>query len=385
MSHWKTISLVLCLAPGAHAKPQAPPETTPIDRALANTRRYVTEHSKDVQGHFVLGRLHLLRYGGAKDAALSKRRPEPPSLELDDPGQVPLLRRTPVDAMDAAELDAALSELQTAAQLDPKEPRVLLSLAWALAERAAQAKDHNGSEEALAAYQRAFDQARQTADESHRGLGPELDVEAGEGLIDLLGARTDGASKKRAAEVKAFLDHKRSAPRAISPVVVLFDGSASLAPHVDPKARLHFDLDGLDTHRAWPWLRPTAGFLVWDPDACGHIRDGRQLLGNVTWWGLWRTGYEPLAALDDDGDGSLSGDELAGLGLWVDRDGDGVSEPGEVTDLRSFGVVRLTVAADGLREGVAWQRAGVTLRDGRTLSTFDWLPLSVPEPSLSAR
>jgi hypothetical protein len=45
---------------------------------------------------------------------------------------------------------------------------------------------------------------------------------------------------------------------------------------------------------------------------------------------LVERGYQPLAALDDDGNGWLSDRELSGIGVWRDKNQDGVADPGEV-------------------------------------------------------
>ncbi|MBS2030810.1 MAG: hypothetical protein JST54_23100 [Deltaproteobacteria bacterium] len=380
MRRWVISSLVLAGASHAAAKPMMPPEPAPMARALNNVERYVKAHPDDEQGHFTLGRLHLLTYGGETDVRLIGGEKQTPYLYFDDPG-----RGAPPGKGPAAELDAAIAELERAVKLDANDVRPQVSLAWALEERAARSPNHEGAADALAAWRKVF--ARTKVDDAHpaRGIGPDLDLEAADGIARLLAGKSDAASQKELAELKAYRDKTEKAPRAISPVVVLLDGSDALVPHVDSQAHRHFDLDGLDRNRAWPWLRPTAAFLAWDPDGCGRIRDGRQLFGNVTWWGLWRDGYEPLALLDDDGDGALSGDELAGLVLWTDQNSDGVSDSGEVLDVRAAGVVRIQVSPDGVRDGVTWQRAGVTMRNGKKLATYDWTPQSLSEPKVSVR
>ena len=105
-----------------------------------------------------------------------------------------------------------------------------------------------------------------------------------------------------------------------------------LAGLVDPSARVSFDLDGFGP-RTWTWITPDAGWLVFDPRGTGRITSGLQLFGNVTFWLFWNTGYDALRAFDDDGNGVLRGDELAGLAVWRDVNVDGVSRAGEFTRL----------------------------------------------------
>jgi hypothetical protein len=114
-----------------------------------------------------------------------------------------------------------------------------------------------------------------------------------------------------------------------------------------------FDLDGTGRPQTYPWLRPDAAFLVWDPQHTGRITSGRQLFGNVTWWMFWNDGYQAMAALDDNHDGWLTGCELAGLALWFDVNQNGVSDPGEVipidkTDIEGIAVLPEALGAHAL-------------------------------------
>ena len=109
---------------------------------------------------------------------------------------------------------------------------------------------------------------------------------------------------------------------------------------------------------------------------------GAQLFGGYTWEIFWRNGYEPLAVLDADGDAMLSGDELAGIALWFDRNSNGVSDRGEVQTLAEAGITALSTrptATDGIHPT---NSAGVTFSDGRVLPTWDWMarPAADPKP-----
>jgi hypothetical protein len=92
-----------------------------------------------------------------------------------------------------------------------------------------------------------------------------------------------------------------------------------------------------------------------------------QLFGSVTWWMFWPDGWRALAALDDDGDGWLSGAELDGIAVWRDRNQNGVSDPGEVVPAADAGIVRIaTHATSGERNP-----RGVITRGG-ALPSLDW-------------
>jgi hypothetical protein len=97
---------------------------------------------------------------------------------------------------------------------------------------------------------------------------------------------------------------------------------------------------------------------------------------------FWKNGFEPLAALDDNGDGWLTERELDGIGVWQDRNGNGVSDQGEVIPAAQFGIVALGVHPQGTVDGVLAERNGVVMR-GDSFTLYDWVPS--PERVLRAR
>jgi hypothetical protein len=166
-------------------------------------------------------------------------------------------------------------------------------------------------------------------------------------------------------------------PGVVHPVFFPLVVRNRLAELIDSSQRVKFDLAGDTSPERWPWLRPNAAFLAWDPENTGHITSGRQLFGTLTWQMFWRNGFEPLAALDDNRDGTLEGRELKGIVVWHDRNGNGRSEAGEVTSLESAGIVAIRTRPTGIEEGVATHSAGVVFRDGSKRPVFDWTPQSV--------
>jgi hypothetical protein len=106
----------------------------------------------------------------------------------------------------------------------------------------------------------------------------------------------------------------------------------------------------------------------------------------VTWWLFWKDGYAPLAALDDDHNGWLEEAELKGIAMWFDRNGNGVSDQGEVAALDNLGVRRISAHGERNSDGVLANANGIEFRDGSTAATFDWTPVShaselLPRPS----
>lgn len=80
---------------------------------------------------------------------------------------------------------------------------------------------------------------------------------------------------------------------------------------------------------------------------------------------FWRDGFQALSALDDNHDGWLSGAELTGLAVWIDRNQNGRSDPGEVISLADAGILRISVQAAVDADGTLANPRGIEFIDGR--------------------
>jgi hypothetical protein len=96
--------------------------------------------------------------------------------------------------------------------------------------------------------------------------------------------------------------------------------------------------------KAWDPKTGGDGMLVWDADGDGKITSGKELFGHVDLNGknTFKNGYEKLAHyFDKDGDSVVRGSELKGLKIWEDRNGDGITQQGELVDLEKHGIRKL--------------------------------------------
>jgi hypothetical protein len=195
--------------------------------------------------------------------------------------------------------------------------------------------------------------------------------EAARYLIPLLDPEAD------AAEVKILRDRVSQLerlPRAITPIAIPLRAGLDALDITDATAIVHFDADGSGLARPWTWITPDAGWLVYDAHGSGRIKSALQLFGSVTFWAFWDHGYQALRALDDDGDDRLAGRELDGLAIWRDANSNGLSEPGEVRSLPSWGVIAISCAFEfdaSHPDEIAFSPGGVTFDDGTTRATFD--------------
>lgn len=130
----------------------------------------------------------------------------------------------------------------------------------------------------------------------------------------------------------------------LSPISLLWTVDAKIE---DSYTSVKFPLNPKVMDKVYEWrASETTPLLVHDPEGKGEITSGKQLFGTATFGKEWRHGYEPLATLDRDGDKKLTGDELKGLGLWFDKNRDGISQKGEVQSLAKVKVTALYVTPD---------------------------------------
>lgn len=166
--------------------------------------------------------------------------------------------------------------------------------------------------------------------------------------------------------------------RAITPILVPLVDGVGLDELVEPMASVPFDLDGSGHVRPWGWITPKAAWLVYDPDGKGQVTSAIQMFGNVTFWIFWYDGYAALRGLDDDGDGTLRGDELRGVALWQDSNSNGISEPGEVRAVAEWGLTSISCVGEPGSCGTTWASRGAAFRSGQTRPTYDWIASSQP-------
>lgn len=337
-----------------------------------------------------LGRKEAPRYDTPEYQAYDEKL-KAVEARLSTEGWVPATEQP--EATAAAHLTRAAEEFQTTLRLDPKLALARIGYASLLEDAGAWIKQHPAASvppairdatltTILDAYRDAW-QAEVAADLAHkegRGtLGPYemISYEAAQAYLRLAKANPAALTRderKTADEMKRSSAKEERGPFAITPIVFCLRATPSFRELLAPEATVTFPLRGYGPAGSWPWVRPETALLVWNPSGSGRIASGAQLFGGYTWEQFWPTGYEPLAVLDADGDGQLTGPELAGLAAWFDVNGNGVADPGEVHPLAELGVVALTTRATGCVEGnVPTNPHGITFADGRVLPTWDWL------------
>jgi len=374
----------------------------PVARLLQNVTAYVKAHPKDPQGYYTLGRINSAAFVQQTDKiTVYMDDPLPSITTYGDPFPLKsrfLDKNAPLSPQTLTYGTEAIRNYKKAADLNASDGRTWLGLGfqceqtlpfpdavaqgWKALGMAGKPEPEGMRQKALRCYREAY---RLIIDKDRTAayIGPvkPLSLEAAESIVRLQEKHAlSPADQKERDELQKQIAEFHSKPRAISPILISFQQHTSLSDLLSPQTHVRFDLAGDGLGRQWPWVKPTTGILVWDPKHTGKITSGLQLFGNVTWWLFWKDGYEPLAALDNNHNGWLEGAELQGTAVWFDRNGNGVADKGEVVSLASLGIKRIAAHSTGLADGVPANPAGVQLRDGSTLPTFDWTPTSLEPP-----
>jgi hypothetical protein len=112
----------------------------------------------------------------------------------------------------------------------------------------------------------------------------------------------------------------------------------------------YFDYKGNGFVESTGWVSESEGILVRDINGDGVINNGGELFGDQTLLAegsYAANGFTALAALDDNGDGVIDASDTAwsSLDVWVDANGDGVEETGELHTLSELGIKSLSLSS----------------------------------------
>ena len=125
--------------------------------------------------------------------------------------------------------------------------------------------------------------------------------------------------------------------RAISPIALDVDDSGAVE-YV--RGEFSFDLTGDGTaEELMAWFGPEEGILI--SKDFGDEISGEHLFGNQN--GEYQDGFAKLGKLDLNKDRIISGDELAGLAIWTDRNSNTRVDEGEISSIASHRIVSLAV------------------------------------------
>ncbi|GDX39867.1 hypothetical protein LBMAG21_01590 [Armatimonadota bacterium] len=390
--------LILLLAHPAYSKfANQNLEEVPVERLLKNLQDYLDKHPKEAQAHYTFGRICSMAYARnvkTISASLKNRNNSAndyPQLGRDDEFPREGMHTNPKEKPTPAKIQylrLAIEHYRAATILEPENFYAWLGYGWMVeqgvqyADRIPAPFDNKKAKVAKPVWRsealNAFRKVYEGSSKEGRGLMnfPDPAVEAGESILRVQKMRTSlltSKEKKEVTSIEKSLPELRQRPGAITPIIFPLTANASFQRLTATPKRVSFDMMGDGIRRQWSWVTPDAGFLVWNPKRNGRVTSGYQLFGTVTWCIMWKNGYEPLARLDNDKNGWLEGRELEGIGVWQDKNGNGICDAGEVLTLTQLGIARIAVRGHKKIGGVLSNPQGIVKRDGSTLPTFDWI------------
>ncbi|MCT7294601.1 hemolysin [Ralstonia sp. CHL-2022] len=124
----------------------------------------------------------------------------------------------------------------------------------------------------------------------------------------------------------------------VDPLVIDLTGSGIQLTSLS-KSNAYFDLYGTGFAVHTGWVGAGTGILVKGVNA-SSVGGISSLFGSAT-----EDGFSQLSSLDKNRDGLIDSNDpsYAGLGVWVDANGNGVADPGEVQSLQSLGITSINV------------------------------------------
>jgi len=180
------------------------------------------------------------------------------------------------------------------------------------------------------------------------------------GKLGVLGANGAVGDKLEAFSLLAF---EFSAYGSLAPVVLDLDGDGFGLTAVSGTGAT-FDMNGDGLSDDTGWIGRGDGFLVIDRNNDGKITDAAELSLAAETGGA-TGGLEGLARLDSNRDGVVDANDarFRELRVWVDVDGDGITDLGELRTLADAGIKSVSV------KGVATADRTIALGDSALLAT----------------
>lgn len=306
----------------------ARPQMIPVDRLLKNAESHLKANPDSKEARYILARIHYLAFARSSTTVPAFNEGDTERKPSIAPNWMINLKDRP-DEMDERDLTAyagvALQEFRKLVKEEPGNGLYQLGLGslleqivdWkerskitGLPDSLSKVSHDQARDSYLAAFRASFGKDSKLKNKPISGLRSLVSYEAGNAFLRLVAIESDAAPDLRAPtkEVKEGLEKIEAIPRsrAITPIVFSMKSASGLEQLLAPENVVEFDLRGYGPVVKTSWIKPETALLVWDPRKEGRITSGQQLFGGYTFQIFRDTGYDALAALDDDGNGIQS-------------------------------------------------------------------------------
>jgi hypothetical protein len=204
-------------------------------------------------------------------------------------------------------------------------------------------------------------------------------VDSGTRILDASGALsatiyTGRSTGAKTEELNIKTSYGQYKVYSQDPIVLDLDGNGELEaskgnylPHslcIPESELVPFDMNADGFEELVEWVGANDGLLV--HDIVNNEVSAKNLFGDATGF---KNGFEQLATLDVNKDGALTGEELAGLAVWQDKNGNAKIDAGEIHSLESLGITKLNVEAIEL--------TATFERNGKYYKMWDWYPVTI--------
>jgi hypothetical protein len=172
----------------------------------------------------------------------------------------------------------------------------------------------------------------------------------------------------------------------ISPIILNLDGDSSNDTVALKDSNAYFDMKDWGTANKTGWVSPTDGLLVYDKNNNGQIDNITELFGDQN----YKNGFEQLRVeADGNKDGKIDSSDglFNALQVWIDGNGDGVVQNGELHSLSELGISSINLnhtVGNGNSGGEAIASGTYTRGDGSVGEATDYLfDVSMTDNTLS--
>ncbi len=142
------------------------------------------------------------------------------------------------------------------------------------------------------------------------------------------------------------------AMRDYSPLILDLDGDGIETTKMGygvGASNVYFDLDNDDFAERTGWVTGGDGLLAWDVNANGIIDNQSELFGNSA---THANGFAHLDTLDTNNDNKITSADVnwSNLRVWVDANGDGITDAGELKTLTSLSITEISLNSTPLTD-----------------------------------